>query len=224
MGIPSIQSSKPLPMINSSTLFPKKRSNWTTIAERRRALRRDFSHPYCNCYLTAPCRPQRDRRTIGSVDAKNGPDERMGRTKLGRLSHTVRTDGGPRTISAIVEFREVNQWQLISRRRKRKRSAESCTSSSAAARNQSRAEGKEPEAGDRNRVARGRRFKIREQEKKSENLRRTKARERRGTTEKDRSGRADNGKTQAELYAEARRRNIPGRSRMTKSELERALH
>jgi Family of unknown function (DUF6496) len=60
--------------------------------------------------------------------------------------------------------------------------------------------------------------------KNRENLRRTKARERRGTTEKDRSRRADDGKTQAELYAEARRRNIPGRSRMTKSELERALH
>jgi hypothetical protein len=60
--------------------------------------------------------------------------------------------------------------------------------------------------------------------KNRENLKRTKARGRRGTTEKDRSGRADNGKTQAELYAEARRRNIPGRSRMTKSELERALH
>jgi hypothetical protein len=60
--------------------------------------------------------------------------------------------------------------------------------------------------------------------KNRENLKRTKARERRGTTEKDRSERADDGKTQAELYAEARRRNIPGRSRMTKSELERALH
>jgi hypothetical protein len=60
--------------------------------------------------------------------------------------------------------------------------------------------------------------------KNRENLKGTKARERRGTTEKDRSERADDGKTQAELYAEARRRNIPGRSRMTKSELERALH
>jgi hypothetical protein len=45
--------------------------------------------------------------------------------------------------------------------------------------------------------------------KNREKLKRTKARERRGTTEKDRSERADDGKTQAELYAEARRRNIP---------------
>jgi hypothetical protein len=59
-------------------------------------------------------------------------------------------------------------------------------------------------------------------EKNRENLRRTKARERRGATEKDRSERAD--QTRAELYAEARRRNIPGRSKMSKTELERALH
>ena len=59
-------------------------------------------------------------------------------------------------------------------------------------------------------------------EKNRENLRRTKARERRGATEKDRSKRAD--QTRAELYAEARRRNIPGRSKMSKTELERALH
>jgi hypothetical protein len=66
--------------------------------------------------------------------------------------------------------------------------------------------------------------KYESKEKNRENLKRTKARERRGTTEKDRSGRADDGKTRAELYAEARRRNIPGRSRITKSELQRALH
>ena len=30
--------------------------------------------------------------------------------------------------------------------------------------------------------------------------------------------------TRRELYAEARRRNIPGRSKMSKSELERAVH
>jgi hypothetical protein len=59
-------------------------------------------------------------------------------------------------------------------------------------------------------------------EKNRENLRRTKARERPGATEKDRSERAD--RTSAELYAEARRRNIPGRSKMRKTELERALH
>ena|ERR1700730_6349842 len=62
-------------------------------------------------------------------------------------------------------------------------------------------------------------------EKNRENLRRTKARERRGATEKD-SGERDGGlkETRAELYAEAKRRNIPGRSKMNKQELERALH
>src|SRR5215469_16652110 len=59
-------------------------------------------------------------------------------------------------------------------------------------------------------------------EKNRKNLRRTKARERRGATEKDRSEGQD--QTRAELYAEARRRNIPGRSKMSKTELERALH
>ena len=60
--------------------------------------------------------------------------------------------------------------------------------------------------------------------KNRENLKRTKARERRGATEKDRSKPADNGQTRADLYAEARRLNIPGRSKMSKRELERALH
>ena len=64
--------------------------------------------------------------------------------------------------------------------------------------------------------------KYESKEKNRENLKRTKARERRGATEKDRSERAD--RTSAELYAEARRRNIPGRSKMRKTELERALH
>ena len=59
-------------------------------------------------------------------------------------------------------------------------------------------------------------------EKNRENLRRTKARERRGATEKDRS--EGQNQTRAELYAEARRRKIPGRSKMSKTELERALH
>ncbi|MGE5269010.1 MAG: DUF6496 domain-containing protein [Thiohalocapsa sp.] len=75
------------------------------------------------------------------------------------------------------------------------------------------------------------------------NLRRTKAKERRGETFKDEAegrhrrgkstsrshasrrshdGRAD-GPTKAELYAEARRRDIQGRSKMDKAELERAL-
>ena len=61
-------------------------------------------------------------------------------------------------------------------------------------------------------------------EKNRQNLKRTKARERRGATEKDRSERADDRQTRAELYAEARRRNIPGRSKMSKRELERVLH
>ena len=64
------------------------------------------------------------------------------------------------------------------------------------------------------------------------NLRKTKAKERRGRTgraraEGKRSGRSG-GKgttaTRADLYAEARKRNIPGRSKMSKDELERALH
>ena len=65
--------------------------------------------------------------------------------------------------------------------------------------------------------------KYESKKKNRENLLRTKARERRGATEKDRSERADDGQTRAELYAEAKRRDIPGRSRMSKGELERAL-
>ena len=43
-------------------------------------------------------------------------------------------------------------------------------------------------------------------------------------TEKDRSeGSTGQEKTRTELYAEARRQNIPGRSKMNKKELERAL-
>ena len=38
-----------------------------------------------------------------------------------------------------------------------------------------------------------------------------------------RSHRGPGGRTKAQLYAEARRRNIPGRSRMTKAQLERAV-
>jgi hypothetical protein len=86
--------------------------------------------------------------------------------------------------------------------------------------------------------------------KNEHNLRRTKRKERRGDTalaEKEgrkslpdrrrkgaRSGRSTagrgraasasrGGKTRAELYAQARRRNIAGRSHMSKAELERAL-
>ena len=56
--------------------------------------------------------------------------------------------------------------------------------------------------------------------KNEENLKRTKARERTGETTPAGSG----GRTRAELYAEAKRRNVPGRSRMSKDQLERALH
>jgi hypothetical protein len=64
------------------------------------------------------------------------------------------------------------------------------------------------------------------------NLRRTKAKERRGETGqaaaegRRRTGqrRSGNGKTRTELYQEAKRRDIPGRSRMNKQQLERALH
>ena len=67
--------------------------------------------------------------------------------------------------------------------------------------------------------------KYESKEKNRENLKRTKTRERRGTTEKDRSERHGGPKrTRSELYAEARRHNIPGRSKMSKEELERALH
>ena len=76
------------------------------------------------------------------------------------------------------------------------------------------------------------------------NLRRTKAKERHGETYRDEaegqnsrrrsasrrtaarrtSSRARNGeRTKAELYAEAKRRNIRGRSKMDKAELQRAL-
>jgi hypothetical protein len=58
-------------------------------------------------------------------------------------------------------------------------------------------------------------------EKNRENLRRTKRRERSGATAKDASGKTP---TKSELYEEARRRKIPGRSKMDKGELERALH
>jgi hypothetical protein len=78
-----------------------------------------------------------------------------------------------------------------------------------------------------------------------EALRKTKTKERRGETAKSRTesrkGRASSSrgkagrsasrtargktstKTRTELYAEARRRGIPGRSRMSKQQLERAL-
>jgi hypothetical protein len=63
--------------------------------------------------------------------------------------------------------------------------------------------------------------KYESKEENQKNLRRTKRRERRGVTAKATS---EKGRTKSELYEEARRRNIPGRSKMDKSELERALH
>ena len=63
-------------------------------------------------------------------------------------------------------------------------------------------------------------------------LRRTKAKERRGETYRDEAegkkdrdrSRPGNEQTKARLYAEAKRRDIPGRSKMNKQQLERALH
>jgi hypothetical protein len=63
--------------------------------------------------------------------------------------------------------------------------------------------------------------KYESKEQNRENLRRTTQRERRGATGKDTSeGREV---TRSELYAEAKRRKISGRSKMDKSELKRAL-
>jgi len=66
--------------------------------------------------------------------------------------------------------------------------------------------------------------KYESKQKNRENLKSTKARERHGATAKNRSERGGNREpSRAALYADARRRNIPGRSRMNKHELERAL-
>jgi hypothetical protein len=68
--------------------------------------------------------------------------------------------------------------------------------------------------------------------KNRENLKKTKSKERKGQTAKARSegkkgaqerARGGDGRTKAELYQEARRRDIPGRSHMSKAQLERAL-
>jgi Family of unknown function (DUF6496) len=67
------------------------------------------------------------------------------------------------------------------------------------------------------------------------NLRRTKEKERRGETYRDEAeggsdrgksarSRSGGGKTKADLYEEAKKRDIPGRSKMNKQQLERALH
>src|SRR5437879_5433244 len=67
--------------------------------------------------------------------------------------------------------------------------------------------------------------KYESKEKNRQNLKRTKARERHGATEKDRSERGSGREaTRSQLYEEAKRRNIAGRSKMNKHELERALH
>lgn len=58
--------------------------------------------------------------------------------------------------------------------------------------------------------------------KNRENLRKTKAKERRGKTAAARRE-GGTGKTKSALYEEAKRRHIPGRSKMSKPELERAL-
>jgi hypothetical protein len=68
-------------------------------------------------------------------------------------------------------------------------------------------------------------------QKNRENLRHTKAKERRGETVKDetegkgksRSGSSSGEKSKAQLYSEAKRRDIPGRSKMSKPQLERVL-
>jgi len=68
---------------------------------------------------------------------------------------------------------------------------------------------------------------------KRRSLKRTKAREARGATAKARSEGSGRGarrssggpveKTKAQLYAEAKRRNVPGRSKMSKGELAKAV-
>ena len=67
--------------------------------------------------------------------------------------------------------------------------------------------------------------------KNRETLKRTKAKERRGETAQARAENKRSAphlarggeKTRADLYGEAKRRRIPGRSKMSKAELERAL-
>ena len=58
--------------------------------------------------------------------------------------------------------------------------------------------------------------------KNRENLRKTKAKERKGETAMQEAEGAG-AKTRTELYAEARKRDLPGRSKMNKAQLERAL-
>ncbi len=75
--------------------------------------------------------------------------------------------------------------------------------------------------------------KFESPKKNRQNLRHTKAKERRGETYRDaaegrrrappRRARTGGEPTKAQLYAEARRRDIAGRSKMDKGELQRAL-
>lgn len=55
------------------------------------------------------------------------------------------------------------------------------------------------------------------------NLRKTKSKERKGQTGKDAAEGKAGGRTKADLYAEAKKRNISGRSKMSKDQLSRAL-
>ena len=66
-------------------------------------------------------------------------------------------------------------------------------------------------------------------QKNKANLRKTVRRERQGKTAKARTEgkrarpKKESGRSRQELYAEAKRRNVPGRSKMKKAELERAV-
>ena len=60
-------------------------------------------------------------------------------------------------------------------------------------------------------------------EQNAERRRETKARERGGDTARQRAEGKENRQTKAELYAKAREQDIPGRSRMSKDELEKAV-
>jgi hypothetical protein len=64
--------------------------------------------------------------------------------------------------------------------------------------------------------------KYESSEENKKNLKKTKAKERKGETGKAGAGRGSS-KTKAELYAAAKKRDIPGRSKMSKEQLERAL-
>ncbi len=71
------------------------------------------------------------------------------------------------------------------------------------------------EAGDSNRVT---------PKQNRHNLAHTKANERAGKTgQQAREGKASISRSRSDLYAEARKRDIPGRSKMSKAQLERAL-